>query len=97
MPIKVTVTKSDRDGKKYKAVFSEPDGRKLKTTHFGATGYKDYTIGATDEQKKAYRARHSGDNLKDKMSPGALSYYILWSKRSFREALSDYKNRFKLK
>lgn len=34
----VTITRSDRDGKKWKAVFS--DGG---TIHFGAEGYQDYT------------------------------------------------------
>jgi len=34
----VTITRSNRDGKKWKAVFS--DGG---TIHFGAEGYQDYT------------------------------------------------------
>lgn len=36
------VVKSDRPGKKWKAVFIQDNGR-TKTTHFGASGMQDYT------------------------------------------------------
>ena len=36
--IKLQITTSDNINKKYKAIFTKPDG-KTKTTHFGASGY----------------------------------------------------------
>ena len=39
----VKITKSSQDGKKYTAVFYDDNKKKIKTTHFGATGYEDYT------------------------------------------------------
>ena len=94
--MKVVISPSTSKGKKYMAVFMDGD-KKIKTTHFGAKGYKDRTIGATDEQQKAYKARHAGDNLTDKFSAGSLSYYVLWSSKSLKQGISNYKKRFGLK
>ena len=81
------------DGKhKWTAIFEEP----TRTVHFGATGYKDYTIGATEEQKTLYLARHAKDLKGDPTSAGYLSYYILWNKRSLKQSIKDYVKRFKL-
>ena len=92
----VKITKSDREGKKYKAVFSE-DGKKVKTTHFGATGYQDYTQHKDQQRRTNYRSRHRNDNLNDKFSAGALSYYILWNTTDMKKNISLYKKRFNLK
>jgi len=94
--MKVSITKDITTKKKYKAVFTE-DGKKVRTVRFGADGYTDYTRGATDEQRKAYRARHAGDNLTDKFSPGALSMYVLWSSKSLSQGIKNYKSKFNLK
>ena len=98
MPKLVSITRSDAKGKKWKAVFDLGDGKK-KTTQFGAVGYKDYTIGATDEQRKSYRARHSkgAGSLSNAMSAKALSYYVLWGdSRSRTTNIASYKRRFNL-
>ena len=94
--MKVVITKDNTTKKKYKAVFSQ-DGKKVKTVRFGADGYTDYTRGATDEQQKAYKARHRGDNLTDKFSAGSLSYYVLWSSKSLAQGMTNYKSKFNLK
>ena len=71
------LSKSTRPGKKYMAKFEN------KKTVFilARTGYRDRTtIKNADERNKAvkaYRARHKNDKLNDKMSPGALSFYVL--------------------
>lgn len=93
--MRVTIKPSTAKGKKYTAIFYDGD-KKVKTTHFGATGYKDYTRGATDEQQKAYKARHAGDNLSDKFSAGSLSYYVLWSSKSLSQGIKNYKSKFGL-
>ena len=99
MPIKMDIKKSTAKGKKWTAVFSEPDGKKIKTTQFGATGYTDYTKGATDEQRRAYKARHGNMLQKtDSKSASHLAYYLLWGEsRSLASNISAYKKRFNFK
>jgi hypothetical protein len=74
--MRVEITKDTSGGKKMKAVFYEGTKR-IKTVRFGAGRADDFTRGATDEQQKAYKARHAGDKLTDKFSAGALSMYVL--------------------
>lgn len=89
----VAVIRALRPDKKYLAIFD--DGLKV---HFGARGYVDYTMGATDEQRTAYRNRHKSDLLTgDARRPGFLSYYILWGdNRDIRKNITDYKKMFNL-
>ena len=92
------IKKSTSKGKKYTAVFSK-DGKKVKTTQFGGKGFLDYTIGASEEQRRAYKARH-GNMLKktDSKSASHLSYYLLWGEsRSLASNISAYKKRFGFK
>ena len=39
----VSITPSKSSGKKMMAVFYDTTKKKVKTTHFGAKGYEDYT------------------------------------------------------
>ena len=48
----VQLLKSVIDGKKYTAIFYDDDRKKIKTVHFGATGYEDYTTHSDDDRKK---------------------------------------------
>ena len=92
----VSVKKSDREGKKYVAEFLMDSGR-TKHVHFGATGYKDYTLGATDEQREHYRTRHKKDlETGDPTRAGFLSYYLLWSGRNLQSNIRAFKSRFNL-
>tara|TARA_R110000824_G_scaffold49375_2_gene138509 strand:- start:1448 stop:1741 length:294 start_codon:yes stop_codon:yes gene_type:complete len=95
---KLTITQSDKSGKKLKAVFTKDDG-KTKTTHFGSAGMDDYTIKKDKEQRERYRTRHKKDlNTKDPMRAGYLSYYILWGDSTSRQAnIRTYKKRFGFK
>ena len=93
----ISVKPSDRTGKKYVAEFLMSNGRK-RHTHFGATGYTDYTKGASDETRTAYRARHKKDlETNDPTKAGFLSYFILWGdSRSVPTNVSAFKQRFGL-
>ena len=72
--------------------------KKIKTTHFGATGYEDYTTHGDLERKQRYLERHkNSENWADYKSAGSLSRYILWNKPSFTASYNDYVNKFKLK
>ena len=93
--MRVEITKDTSGGKKMKAVFYEGTKR-IKTVRFGQAGADDRTRGATDEQQKAYKARHAKDNLNDKFSAGSLAFYVLWSSKSLAGGIANYKRRFGL-
>ena len=89
--------KSDRDGKKMKAVFYD-DNKKVKTTHFGAEGMSDYTKHKDNERKQRYLDRHKkNENWNDYQSAGGLARWILWSKPTLKESIADYKKKFNLR
>ena len=100
--VKVVIKQSTTKGKKLTAIFYEKkDGKdkKIKTTSFGATGYLDYTSGATKEQRARYIKRHTNtrENHNDYKSAGSCSRYILWGSSTSRSAnISAYKKRFGL-
>lgn len=95
----VKISKSSQDGKKYTAIFYDENKKKIKTTHFGATGYEDYTTHGDEERKKRYIERHKNgnENWADYKSAGSLAYHILWNKPTFTASYNDYLNKFKLK
>ena len=95
--VKVVISKSTVKGKKYTAIFYDKD-KKIKTTHFGATGYSDYTLSKDKEQRTRYRNRHKKDlKTRDYKRAGFLSYYILWGdSTSIKENIKSYKKRFNL-
>jgi len=89
----VKVVRSEREGKKWKAIF-EP----RKTTHFGAVGYQSYIDHHDKERRRLYRERHQKDlKTNDHSKAGFLSYYILWGdSTSLQENVKSYKKRFNL-
>ena len=92
----VNITKSTRSGKKMMAVFYDEARKKVKTTHFGASGYEDYTGHQDLQRKMNYLERHEKkENWNDYMSAGSLSRWILWNKVSKNESIKDYMYRFK--
>jgi hypothetical protein len=95
----VKISKSSQDGKKYTAIFYDENKKKIKTTHFGATGYEDYTTHGDEERKKRYIERHKNgnENFADYKSAGSLAFHILWNKPTFTASYNDYLNKFKLK
>ena len=94
----VSIGKSDKAGKKMMATFMNKKTKRLKKTYFGASGMDDYTIKKDKEQRARYRARHKKDlKTNDYTRAGYLSYYILWGdKTNLKDAIKDYKKRFKL-
>ena len=95
--VKVVIKKSTDPKKKLMAVFTEHDGKKIKTTHFGAAGMDDFTKTKNEEQKKRYLQRHrKNENWSKYMTAGALSRWILWNKKTRAASIADYKRRFDL-
>ena len=94
----VNITKSTRQGKKMMAIFYDEAKKKVKTTHFGADSYEDYTTHGDLQRKMNYIARHKErENWNDYMSSGSLAFYILWNKPTLTASIADYIGRFKLK
>jgi len=89
----LSIKKSDAKGKKFKATF-EKDGKE-KIVHFGAEGYQDWTIGATEAQRKSYRARAIAGKTAPADTASALSYYILWgNSRSRATNITAFKKKY---
>lgn len=77
------------------AIFYQ-DGKKIKTTHFGAAGMSDYTKHKDKSRKKRYMNRHrTRENWNNPMTAGALSRWILWNKPTLKASIDDYKKKFK--
>ena len=92
----VSIQPSTREGKKYTAVFDVGDDKK-KTVHFGQAGASDFTKNKDEERKQRYIDRHRDrENWNDPTTPGALSRYILWNKKTLKASIADFKSRFKL-
>ena len=94
--MEVKFSKSTKEGKKMTATFYK-DGKKTKITHFGATGYEDYTTHKDEERKQRYIQRHSNENWNDFKSAGSLSRYILWNKPTLEASIKDNLKKFNLK
>lgn len=102
------ITKSSNQSKKWDAIFMV-DGKEKKVS-FGASGYRDYTL-INDKNSKFYlpkildrnvvkasyiRRHEKKENWNNPMSAGALSRWLLWSKKTLASSIKDYKKRFKL-
>lgn len=102
----IEIKKSTNPDKKLMAVFEiTKDGKKTKkTTHFGSSANKDYTIYTKEDGKEkanqmrdAYLKRHIvNENWDDFTSAGSLSRYILWEKPTIEASIKFFKSKFKL-
>jgi hypothetical protein len=97
--VKMIIEKGTAKNKKFKAVFLDDKGKKIKTSQFGDVRYQDYTIHKDKTRREKYRSRHKGNLKKGTyMSPSHLSYYILWGESvSLKTNISNYKKMFNLK
>lgn len=103
-PYSVEISRSTNDEKKLMAVFSDEEGNKIKTTHFGQRGASDYTKHGEKARMERYLERHGGgtttstkEDWKDPTTAGSLSRWILWNKPDLKASFNDYKRRFNLK
>jgi hypothetical protein len=94
----VNIKPSTSQGKKMMAIFYDEAKKKVKTTHFGAGGFDDYTTHGDLTRKMNYLARHKErEDWNDYMTAGSLSRWILWNKPTLSASIKDYINMFKLK
>lgn len=87
------VVPSRRQGKKYDGVFMNDRGKKV-IVSFGADGYEDYTMHKNVERMRLYQRRHQHDRLHDPMTPGSLSWFVLWSAPTLQKGITNYKKQF---
>lgn len=94
----IEIKKSNKPEKKYVAVFLNKKTGRNKRTHFGATGYEDYTQHHDKIRREKYQYRHEKDlESNDPTKAGFLSYYVLWGEStSINENIKAYKNKFGL-
>lgn len=93
----VQIKRATNSRNKYTAIFYK-DGKKVKTTHFGAAGMSDYTKHQDATRKARYLLRHKHrEKWDDYMSAGALSRWILWNKPTLKESIESYLQKFRLK
>lgn len=91
--------KSKNPKKKYTVTVFKDD-KKLKTIHFGATGYSDYTKHKDKYRMKLYDSRHKPRENWTKSgitTAGFWSKWILWSKPSLKEAINYTSKKFNIK
>ena len=84
-------------GKRYKAIFYDENGDKIKTTQFGSSSHENFTIHRDKQRRELYRKRHHKDKIDEPYSAGALSWYLLWNKPTFKQSIKDYEERFGIK
>lgn len=103
-PYSVEISRSSNPEKKLMAIFSDKEGKKIKTTHFGQRGASDYTKHGDKERMQRYLERHGGgtttstkEDWKDPTTAGSLSRWVLWNKPSLSGSFADFKRRFGLK
>jgi len=95
----IELSKSPIRGKKWQVILYEnkEGGKKIKTLHFGATGYDDYTSHGDEERKKRYIDRHRAREDWGKSgidTPGFWSRWLTWNKSSIGASISDIENKF---
>lgn len=98
----ISIKPSTNKDKKLMATFEQDNGRQV-TTHFGASGYFDYTKyykqnkEIAKQKKESYLARHRvNEDWNDVTSPGALSRWILWNKPTIEQSIKKFKKKFDL-
>ena len=98
----ISIKPSTNKDKKLMATFERDNGRQV-TTHFGASGFKDFTIYSKQDpkvakqKKESYLARHRvNEDWNDVMSAGALARHILWSEPTIEQSIKKFKKKFNL-
>jgi hypothetical protein len=81
---------------KFVAIFDKDDGSE-KRVAFGAYGYDDFTLTGYEDRRDLYQMRHMKDlETHNPLSPGYLSFYILWTNKDMKKSIKEYKKLFNL-
>ena len=88
---------SNRKDKKYMVHYIK-DG-KLRTIHFGASGYDDFIISkGNEDKKKRYIKRHQkNEDWSDLEKAGTWSRYLLWGEKTLKKSIKEMEKKFNIK
>lgn len=89
------VIPSNRKDKKYSAIVVH-DG-KVKTIHFGASGYDDFTTHKDENRKDKYVKRHHKEDWTDPLKAGFWAKNLLWNRNNIEESAADIEEKFGFK
>ena len=90
--------KSTNPKKKYMVTIYDKTNS-IKTIHYGASGYSDYTKHKDKERMKRYENRHRSSENWSKSgikTAGFWSKWILWNKTSISASIRDTSSRFNI-
>ena len=88
--IRVRLTRSPMLSKKYRVRFDNGSH-----VDFGARGYSDYTIHKDDDRRALYLKRHRvRENWNDVHTAGFWARWLLWEKKTMKEAKAAMTKRF---
>ena len=91
----IGISLSSRPDKKLMAVFSLEGKQKI--IHFGSKDSQTFAEGADDLKRLNYVKRHKvREDFNNPFTAGSLAYHILWTERSMKKAIENYKNKFDL-
>ncbi len=92
---------SGKKDKRLKAIFfyyNERGYKIMKNKHFGLKGGSTYIDHNDELKKKNYIKRHKvNEDWTNPFKAGTLSRYILWNKKTLKDSINDFKNRFNFK
>ena len=97
---KLYLYESTNPAKKYMLKFINPETDRIKTVHFGASAYDDYTSfpkAERDERKARYLNRHKKEDWTDPHRASTLSRYILWNLPTIGASIRDMNKIFGIK
>jgi hypothetical protein len=91
--MKVSLSKSNRDGKKFMVKVQN------RTIHFGQAGADDFTTSKSETKKRSYLARHKVRENWTKSgitTAGFWSRWLLWNKKTISESIKNIERRFNI-
>ena len=89
----VEISKSNKEGKKLKAVIDNK-----KTIHFGSTPYSDFTQHKDEDRKKKYLDRHKKREDWTKTGIDTAGFYakhLLWSEQTLEKSVDKLNKKYK--
>jgi hypothetical protein len=93
--MRVVLKKSNKPDKKYMVTIDD-----VKTIHFGASGYEDYTIHKDNTRLLRYNNRHKKREnwLKSGIkTAGFWSKWLLWNKPTITQSIKNIEQKFSIK
>lgn len=100
MPLICQIEKSKIANKKFQVSILNTITGTIRTVHFGAKGYSDYTIHKDEERMHRYNIRHKKREdwtKKGIYTAGFWAKWILWNKPGLQSSIRDTSKRFGIK